>query len=230
METKEFDKAVVAALFQQAGLIGWRSTTLIDAAREAGLDDLSRLRLRFPTRTAALLRFGIMADQAALEAMQPTGTPREKLFDLLMTRFDLLQQHRGGMLALIAALRTDPALAAMIWTANLRSMRWMLDAAGVPSGGLSGALRMQGLAAVWAYALRAWERDEGADLPATMAAVDRGLDRAVQAEDMLPGRRPSTPEPMPESMSEPGSAPAQPPIPALLGTDVAASDGGAAVL
>lgn len=215
MDTKAFDKAVVAAVFQQAGLVGWRDTTLVDAARASGIGDLARLRLRFPGRTAALLRFGALADQAALDALQPEGAPREKLFDLLMARFDQLQQHRDGVLALISALRTDPALAALLWGATLRSMRWMLDAAGVPTGGIVGVLRVHGLAAVWAYALRAWERDEGADLPATMAAVDRGLDRAMQAEAMLPGHR---------------SEAAPEPPPAIPGRDIAASEDGPGVI
>ncbi len=194
MDTNEFDKAVVAAVFQQAGLVGWADTSLVDAAREAGLD-LARLRIRFPGKDALLLRFGTMADQAALAASQSEGSPRERLFDLLMARFDQLQQHRGGMLSLIAALRTDPATTLLLYGATLRSMRWMLDAAGIPTGGVTGVLRVHGLLAVWAYALRAWERDEGADLPATMAAVDRALDRAIQAEGMLPGhRRPAEPE------------------------------------
>ena len=215
MDTKDFDQSVVAAVFDQAGLVGWRATTLVEAARAAGIDDLARLRLRFPGKTAVLLRFGTLADQGALSALQPDGTPREKLFDLLMARFDLLQRHRDGVAALMSALPADPATAALLWTATLRSMRWMLDAAGVPIEGLTGLLRIHGLAAVWAYALRAWERDEGADLPATMAAVDRALDQAMRAEAMLPGHRTiETPE--------------QPQI--LSGTEIAAAEDGPAVL
>lgn len=224
METKEFDKAVVAAVFQQAGLVGWRATTLVEAAQSAGIDDLARLRLRFPGRTAVLLRFGVLADQAALEQLQSTGSPRERVFDLLMARFDALQQHRGGVLALLTALRTDPALAALLWTATLRSMRWMLDAAGVPTAGVAGVLRVNGLGAVWAYALRAWERDEGADLPATMAAMDRALDRAMQAEEMLPGRSPPmqeplVPDPLVRDPLVPNPLPPDPLVPDLLVPD-----------
>ena len=47
--------------------------------------------------------------------------------------------------------------------------------------------------ALWLYALRAWEQDDSPDLSGTMAAVDRGLDRAMQAEQNLPGRLPDLP-------------------------------------
>ena len=106
-----------------------------------------------------------------------------------MSRFDVLQANRRGVLALMDALRTDPGTTLFLWLATLRSMRWLLDAAGVPTAGVVGELRVQGMGAVWGYALRAWQKDESADMASTMAAVDRGLDRAMQADASLPGRR-----------------------------------------
>jgi hypothetical protein len=64
-------------------------------------------------------------------------------------------------------------------------MRWMLEAAGVSTAGLRGALRVRGLMAVWLWALRAWERDESADLSGTMAALDTALRRAETAAAWL---------------------------------------------
>ena len=94
----------------------------------------------------------------------------------------------------------------LLYAATLRSMKWLLEAAGVPASGLTGQLRVHGLMALWLYALRAWERDESADLSGTMAAVDRGLDRAMQAERGLPGARPE-PEPPPPAPETGSSGP-----------------------
>lgn len=198
-----FDMAVVTAVFEQAGLRGWGELSLVEAAREAGLD-LARVRGRFPSRTAVLLRFGVMADQAALAGGSAETAPRERLFDILLERFEFLQRHRPGVLALMQAVRTDPALGLFLYGTTLRSMRWLLAASGVPATGIMGALRVHGLLALWLYALRAWEGDESEDLSATMAAVDRGLDRAMQAERSLPGR-PAAPEA--EPIAEPPAAP-----------------------
>ena len=221
--------AGVEGQLQRAALVGWRETSLVTALRESELD-LARARLRFPGKTAVLLRFGVMADQAMLAGAPAEGTPREKLFDLLMLRFDQLQAHRGGVLALMDALRTDPATGLLLYGATLRSMRWMLDAAGVPSSGIVGGLRLHGLAAVWAYALRAWQDDESPDLPSTMAAVDRGLDRAMQAEDMLPGRArvEAAAEEMPDGMGDGMDGPEPPPT--ITGPVIAAAEGGPGVL
>ena len=193
MEDSAFDQAVIAAVFQHAALVGWRGVSIAEAARGAGLP-LPRVRARFPGRAAVLLRFGVLADQAALAGGAADPNPRERLFDILMLRFDALQRRRAGVLALLKALRTDPATSLLLYGATLRSMKWMLDGAGIRSTGIRGGLRVHGLLALWLYAARAWEADESADLSATMAAVDRGLDRAIQAENMLPGRARPAPE------------------------------------
>ena len=63
----------------------------------------------------------------------------------------------------------------------------MLDAAGVVTSGLRGELRVRGLIAVWLWAVRAWERDESADMSGTMAALDFALRRAEQAAAWIGG-------------------------------------------
>lgn len=191
MEDDAFDQALIAAVFDQAALRGWSDVSIADAGRAAGLP-LDRVRARFPGRSTVLLRFGVMADQAALRAPSTEPSARERLFDILMLRFDALQQHRDGIVALMRALPTDPGTSLLLYGATLRSMKWLLDGAGIPSGGVVGTLRVHGLLALWTYALRAWEQDDSPDLAATMAAVDRGLDRALQAEGILPRRGPSS--------------------------------------
>lgn len=184
MDDTEFDKALVAAAFNQAALTGWGTLSVVEAARAAGLP-LDRARARFPGPGAVLMRFGLIADTTALS--EPTTEPRarERLFDLLMRRFDVLQQHRDGMIALLDSLPANPALAAALAAATLRSMGWMLEAAGVPATGLRGRLRANGLVGVWLYVLRAWRTDDSADLAATMAAMDRALDQAERLSSML---------------------------------------------
>ena len=193
MDNPDLDRALLGALFEQAALRGWPDVSIASAARDAGLS-LDRVRARFPGKGAALLRFGLLADQAALGSGTPDETPRERLFDMLMRRIDSLQQHRDGVLALMRTLPGDPGTSLLLYSATLRSMRWLLDAAGVPAGGLTGQLRTHGLLAIWLRALRAWQDDDSADLSATMAAVDRGLDQALRAEGWLPFRSGSAAE------------------------------------
>lgn len=195
MDDAAFDRALIAAAFQLAAETGWRSVSVAAAARAAGLP-LARARERLPTRAAILLRFGRQADQSALIEVPSDGSPRDRLFDLLMRRIDALQSHRAGVLALLRALPAEPPTALLLTLATRRSMRWMLGAAGIPTTGVNGELRVKGLLAVWLWTVRAWRSDETEDLSATMAVLDTALQRAERAAEWLGWRsRPAQPEP-----------------------------------
>lgn len=187
MDDTEFDTALIASALKLAGEEGWRSVTPAAAAKAAGLS-LPEARVRFPNKATILLRFGRMADQAALEEVLDEEPVRGRLFALLMRRFDALQAHRAGVVSVMRALPMDPPMAVMLSCATRRSMRWMLQAAGVKTTGIGGELRVRGLVAVWLWAMRAWERDETEDLTSTMAALDAALARAEQAAGWLAGR------------------------------------------
>lgn len=193
MNDIEFDRALVAAAFAEAGEKGWHRMGVASAARKAGLD-LARARGRFAGRCAVLLRFGRLADQAAVEGMIADAPVRDALFDTLMRRIDVLQAHRAGVLALFRGLKLDPGAAALLGAASLCSMAWLLDAAGA-GGGPAGLLRAKGLLAVWLWTVRAWQKDETEDLAPTMAALDQALARAETAENWLRGRRKTGDEP-----------------------------------
>jgi len=195
MTDTEFDTALVTAAFRVAGEEGWSQVNVAKAARAGGLS-VAEARARFPSRAAILLRFGRLADQAALLDVPDEGPVRDRLFDLLMRRFDVMQTNRAGVKALLRALPTDPPTALLLACATRRSMRWMLQGAGVTATGARGALQVRGLLMVWLWAVRAWQRDESEDLSGTMVAVDAALNRAERAAQWLHGRR-STPEDRP---------------------------------
>jgi ubiquinone biosynthesis protein COQ9 len=184
MNDAEFDEALVAAVFAQAGDRGWRSVSLVQAARDAGLD-VARTRSRFPTRIAVLMRFGAMADRAALEAAPSSGPIKDRLFDMIMRRIDVLQSHRAGVLAVLEAAPRDPLLGLLLSRLSLRSMGWLLEAAEVSTTGLRGAGHKRGLLAVWLWVVRAWRNDDSTDLATTMSALDQALDRAGQVARWL---------------------------------------------
>jgi len=197
MDDAAIDRALITAAFDMAASDGWNAVTVGAAARRAELP-LEQARARFPGRDAILLRFGRIVDQAALTDAAADGSTRERLFDILMRRFDVLQAHREGIRALLRALPSNPPVALLLALATHGSMGWMLEGAGVSSAGLRGALRAKGLTAVWLFALRAWEHDASPDLSATMAALDRALGQAERVAEWFDRGAPPAPKPFPE--------------------------------
>ena len=160
---------------------GFAAVTLRDVAGAAGLGlaDLYRL---YPDKVALVAAFVARVDAEVLAGTpsqrDPEETARDRLFDTMMRRYDILRPHKAALGAIHAAAARDPLLALALGPALRRSTAAMLEAAGVPSEGLSGALRQNGLLAIHYAVSRVFDRDETGDLSKTMAALDGRLKTA----------------------------------------------------
>src|SRR4030081_1459719 len=115
----------------------------------------------------------------------PEETARDRLFDVMMRRYDALRPPPAGLGAVRRARPRDPLLARSMGPALRRSMAAMLEAASVPSDGLGGALRQNGLLAIHYAVSRVFDRDETTDLSKTMAALDSRLKMAERWAQFL---------------------------------------------
>lgn len=169
---------VVDAAFELAAAKGWRALTLAEIASASGLD-LAELRRRYGCKTAILSEFSKRIDAKTLDglAVDPETSVRDRLFEVLMRRFDALAPYKPGFLRLIEDCRRDPVLLVACGMTLNRSMGWMLEGAGAGMGGPLGRLRAKGLTAIYLAALRVWKSDESTDLGPTMAVLDKALMR-----------------------------------------------------
>lgn len=199
MDDDAFSIALLQSALSLAADVGWNRMSLVEAARDAGLP-VETVRRRYPMKSLILLQLGRMADASALRDDGNGGSLRDYLFDLIMRRFDIFQEYREGVRAVLQALPYDPALAGLLAATTFDSMKWLADAAGLDCVGLGGVWRINAVTAVWAHAMRAWEKDESPDLSATMAALDNALDRA----DRLGVLKPSARRKMDDAMNNTG--------------------------
>ena len=179
---------VVDSALALAAERGWRSLTLGDIAEAAGLT-LAELHAVVGSKAAILLALADMVDEAMLAAGPSDGeSPRERLFEVMMRRFEALQPYKDGLAAALRDAPGDPLAALCGGLRLLRSMAWTLEAAGIGSAGLIGMARTKALAAIYVTTFPVWLRDEGADLGRTMAALDRRLARAESVATLCAGR------------------------------------------
>jgi AcrR family transcriptional regulator len=138
---------------------------------------LADLRGEFNSTLEILAAFMRETDREVLAGVDPElaeEPARERLFDVLMRRIEILKPHRAAVRSLARSARRDPPLALALNRLSLRSQKWML-AAGINSAGLSGHMRAQGLVMVMARTLNVWFEDDDPGLARTMAALDREL-------------------------------------------------------
>jgi AcrR family transcriptional regulator len=182
------DRERIIAAF--LGLLAEKSFERIDLgeiAARAGVK-LGALRGEFPSSLAILAAHFKAIDRAVLdggEGDMGEEPPRERLFDVLMRRIELLAPHKEALRSLLRSATRDPGLAFALNALGVRSQQWMLAAADIHSSGPRGLLRAQGLAIMFARVLRTFVNDDDEGHARTMAELDRALGRGARLLGMV---------------------------------------------
>lgn len=184
---------------------GYADVALRDVAQAAGLGFADLYRLH-PDKISLAAAFMARVDAEVLagtpSSVDPEETARDRLFDVMMRRYDALKPHRAALRALRRASTRDPMVALAMGPALRRSMAAMLEAASLASEGLPGALRQNGLLAIHYAVSRVFDGDETQDLSKTMAALDNRLKTAERWSQLFdkyvksPGARPQPEAPV----------------------------------
>jgi hypothetical protein len=132
----------------------------------------------FDGKVAMLGAFVERIDKAVLDGGAAEGdSERDRLFDVLMRRFEAMAPYRAGVRSLARSVRRDPALGCAMAMLAERSAGWMMAAAEISGGPLIRRVKRTGAAMAFAEAMRAWLDDDDPGLGKTMAALDRALRR-----------------------------------------------------
>lgn len=176
----------VAVMLDLVAEQGWRAVTLGRIAQASGLP-LSALYGQYASKTDLLAAYARRIDLAMLAALgEPGPAPadaaavKDRLFEAVMARLDALAPHKTAIRVMMRELPGDPVALACFLNRGLRQgLDWMLAAAELDAGGLSGAVRRKLLGAIYLDTLRVWLKDDGADMAATMAHLDKRLEQGL---------------------------------------------------
>ena len=178
------DTAIIAAL-ELAAETPWKDLTLARIAKKAAIpleefhgiatkDDLALAVSRFFDKVMS-------SEPVSMDEM-----PRERLFEVLMLRFEAMEEYRAGLLALNKHIEATPRLLVQVPLMLSKTSEWALVSAGLDdaSGAPMGVKRLA-IAAVIAQAHRAWRKETSGDFALTMAALDKGLREAEGRMDRV---------------------------------------------
>ena len=176
-QSKPRDRLVGAAM-RLAAERPWGEITLAEIAAAAGLG-LVDVRGLVASKSEIVALFMRAADDEVLRkpALRPAEPARDRLFDVIMLRFDTLMPWKPALKSIAASGLTDVSLA----RPYLASQHWMLQAAGIGTDGALGSMRVAGLASAYASTFQTWLADDDAGMARTMAALDRRLRRGESA-------------------------------------------------
>ncbi|SOD95116.1 hypothetical protein [Caenispirillum bisanense] len=188
-ETESLPDRIGAAVLTVAERSGWARVTPAEVALAADLDVHEVLRSH-PGHEALVDEAFRYTDRLALAGRteaDPSEPVRDRLFDVLMARFEAMKPFRDAIASYLRGLPLRPVDGLYSALRLGRSMAVTLEAAGVSASGLGGYVRIKGLAYTYLWVLRTFVQDDTPDLARTMAALDKALKTVDDLCGMVPG-------------------------------------------
>jgi ubiquinone biosynthesis protein COQ9 len=181
-------KCALAALCLTAAQ-GWENVTFDRIARTAKIP-VATVKKHFAAKNdilSAIVRN--VTEEVAVNLGKPDrhASPRDRLFEVLMARFDVLQKYRTAILNIMSESRRDSAMLCALLPAQSQAMRHILKLAGFERYQFpqQKTVTLGGVGLVYLATMRVWQKDETLDMAKTMAALDRYLRLADKAAAIL---------------------------------------------
>ena len=134
---------LIAAAFKLAEHKPWGEVSMLEIADAAGMP-LDEMRRAVGAKSQILAGFMRLVDDEVLKRA-PTkvaeGARRDALFEVIMSRLDVLTPYKPALKSIAKAAPADMSLI----MPYLNAQRWMLTAAGINADGASGLIRTSGL-------------------------------------------------------------------------------------
>ena len=172
------DQNIISSTLKLAESIPWHEITIDGIAQAANLKSSVILK-KFPSKLSILDAFNRQLDAeiaqefSNIKKLEPV---RDQLFDILMARFDLLNRHKKAIkLIYKKTVPFDPLASAQGLNNLTKSMKTILNIAGIPTGTLLGCVKIKILSAIFFRSFIAWLDDDSTDMAKTMAILDSDL-------------------------------------------------------
>jgi hypothetical protein len=171
-ETGKWGDLTLGAIADEAGL------TLADFHAVADKDDLSRAVE------------GVFDAGMSEGAFDVDETPRTRLFDVIMMRFEVMEDARDGAMSYLRWRDRSLSGLALRVKSRAATAKWALACCGldkderIPRG-----VVIAGLGWAIAQAERAWKQETSPDMTRTMAALDAELIKLEDRANWLRGKR-----------------------------------------
>ncbi len=187
-DTRSVSDKLIDGALDLAATHRWRDVSLSQIAEHAGVP-LGDALMTLSSKAKVLKELNKRIDAEVLGSLEKDpldGSTKDKLFDVLMRRFDALEGRQAAMASIAADLARDPMVAACLTPQFKKSMSLSLQAADVTTDSWRGLIKIEALGIIFMNAFRAWLKDADAGLAGTMSALDKDLVRAEKFAKGMP--------------------------------------------
>ena len=189
MKTGKIIQKGARAALKLAETEKWDRLTLSDIASEAGLElaDFHGVADKQDLTLAIEPLFDGAMSEGSFDADE---TARTRLFDVVMMRFEAMEDLRDGAMSYLRWRDRSLDGLALRLKARAETAKWALACAGLDGASkLPRGLQITALAWAIAQAERAWREETSPDLSRTMAALDAELIKIEERLEWISARR-----------------------------------------
>ena len=144
------------------------------------LKDTNEKKINFKSKIDLLKNINKYVDSLLISNMKvlESSSTKDMLFEVLMARFDILQQNRQSFIKIYEGLKKTPQKYLSLLPSFLESMIVSAELANFNVNGLKGSLKLKGLTVVYFTTFFVWLDDKTTSLEKTMTRLDKNLDQA----------------------------------------------------
>ncbi len=176
-DRQQAETGIINAALRLAATRAWADIRINDIAAEADMS-LADLAGIIGGKADILRLYGRQLDAKMLKSLDSepvTGSPHDRVFDIIMRRLELMDADKAAIRSIVATPAASAAGYLTLAGSLLQSQDWILSAAGIEDSGFRGAIKTSGLAWVYVQTLRTWANDDDPGMARTMAQLDRSL-------------------------------------------------------
>ena len=113
------------------------------------------------------------------------SSSRDMIFEILMIRFDLLNEHRVAVKKIFNFLMTKPDIFILLLPSFIKSMDFMSTIAGIKTNKTLDFVKLKGLLVIYFSTFLTWIKDEKSSLDTTMKVLDNNLNKAENILNLI---------------------------------------------
>ena len=106
------------------------------------------------------------------------SSTKDMLFEVIMSRFDVLQKYRNSFLTLFDSYKLKPQKSIILIPSFLESMFLTASLANIEIKGIKGSLTIKGIFIIYFATYLEWMNDTSKSLEKTMTTLDQYLNKA----------------------------------------------------
>jgi len=157
----------------------WSKISIKEIFKKSKINQLEAYSI-IKEKKEVLLLINNYFDQETIRLTQKieNSNNKDKIFEIIMTRFEILNNYRNAVIKLFKYIIKKPDLILYILPHLIKSLIIVIESTENSSDGIRGNLKVEGLMIIYLLVFMVWIKDDTQELEKTMAALDNHLNCA----------------------------------------------------